>query len=575
MKSESRPKSKQSELDTTQQSSYPVFDPETYRSELRAKLPSRSILRFHMDPNGPGNLEYIIAEGDEDLSRESILTSFTTAEERAYQFMNSLLPLLFLNIERNSFARLFLKHTMQSPMGTHCIFGLQYQGFEIEEHSFVVHVDSKNHVVMISCTYLPTLPELLRGAEYQPVTKEIVEKEIKNIKYENAEAEKLLLIIWDEQSQKYIVAPGSQVKLSLPNRNARQPTILGVTANFTRKSNNSPGLADKKAGLGEIVRNFLEANTPDDNSIDRFADDKIIRYQAILLDLESRSELIGRYAAIRDEIDNYNEDKNGIYFKEGGSTFDRVTAYYHLDYIQRYFREKLSLRLLDEYPHLNPARIVLKLKPSAKIAEYDVNKERIFFYQLESTGFTAVRDPRFIYHEFLHAVTDALARLHRGDMSSVPRSRETLQAQAMDEGTADYFACSLAEQQGAKKALFYFIKLGKWMIERNLESEGNEAREEKMRIQISNLEVNASTWRTQKYRLGELWGRYLWQLRKSVGAEVADMLIAQSLFFLTRWASFEQGFRALQLADRLLFSDKHQEAINKIEIIESEVRTKR
>jgi hypothetical protein len=544
-------------------------DQYTYREKLIKHFPNHSTYHFHADIEGPGNLEYLIAQDDYDLSRGLVQSHFTTPEERAYQLLNLLIPSMFIFLkdpdDQNPFAQIFLKYIQYSRMGTHCIFGLQYKGFEIEEHSFAVHIDNNNRVVMVCCTYLPNLPSMLiRDSEFQAVEEEKIKTELKNIKPDNADAEKLWLIIWDEESNKYILAPGVQVKLRLPDSDKKRPTVLRISATRKKELYNSPGLSDQKIGLGEIIRDFLETNNLNKDILD---DGNIKKYQVILQDLESGSELIGKYAAIKDEINNYNEDRKGIFINESKSSFDRVTAYYHLDYIQRYFREKLGLSLLDEYPHLSPAQIVLSYKSSPLIAQYDVNREKIIFYQLGSKGFTAVRDPRFIYHEFLHMVTDAIARLHRGDKSPTPRSRETLQAQAMDEGTADYFACSLAKLQGAKKAFFYFPKRGKWVI-RNLQPTGYGGNKQKtINIQIADWSADEETWKTKKYDLGEWWGRYLWQIRKSLGAEVTDMLVAHSLFFLTRWATLEQGFMALQLADRLLFSNKHKEAIDKIEII--------
>ena len=66
------------------------------------------------------------------------------------------------------------------------------------------------------------------------------------------------------------------------------------------------------------------------------------------------------------------------------------------------------------------------------------------------------RDARILYHEYVHAVTDSLARLQRIDKSGKDsdnkRLLEMIQSVAMDEGLADYFACSLAQRQGAPSA---------------------------------------------------------------------------------------------------------------------------
>jgi hypothetical protein len=571
MKADIRQSPKQSYDGKSQESSASVFDPVFYHKKIMDEFPGCRIFKFHEAPDKQENLEYLIAEDEEDLSRDAVLSLLTTPEERAYRFLDSMKRVLFHNFEMNPSFRIFLKHTLQSRLGTHCIFGLQYQGFEIDEHSFVVHVDNNNRVVMLSCTYLPRLPEMLmnkKPGEIRSVSENEIKEEEEKIRaeiemigeYDRSDGEKLWLIIWDEQLSKFQVAPGNQVKLSLSeglSRKSEPPNVLRIPAKMDIKIqeiNNAPGLTDEKVGLGEIVRDFLEMENNDLSTLD---DDHIKKYEGILEDLDSNAELIGKYAAIKDQINGYVRDKKKIFINESQSAFDRVTAYYHLDYIQRYFREKLGFRLLDNYPHLNPVQITLSPK-SDTVAWYDVNGEKIMFYQLRSTGFTAVRDPRLVYHEFVHVVTDAIARLHRAGQLLTPRSKEALQAQAMDEGIADYFASSLAERQGAKKALAYYLTSGKWDIKRDLDP-GNVAREPKP-IKMDELN-NRTKWNKKKYELGELWGRYLWQVRKSLGGEIADILISYSVFFLTRWATFKQGVQAILLADRLLFGGLHKEAI--------------
>ncbi|HET9280234.1 MAG TPA: hypothetical protein VFN95_18700, partial [Flavitalea sp.] len=379
-----------------------------------------------------------------------------------------------------------------------------------------------------------------------------------------AVAERLWLIIWDEQSRAYQVAPGSQVKLRLPERKGDQslsPNVLFVPSGenpSVRRTVNSPGFPDNRLGLGRIVSEVLETR---DNKIGELDDERIRprTREAILQNLESGSELKGKYAVIEDRIHTIIRDRKWIFNMEIESAFDRVTAYYHLDYIQRYFREKLGFQVLDDYPHLNPLRLVLSIQ-QGEIASYEVNKEQITFTKFPSKKFTAVRDPRIIYHEYVHVITDAIARLSRAGHLITPRAKEVIQAQAMDEGVADYFACSLAEQLGAKAPkVFYYRRQNRvWTIVRELDKES----ENSQPISVNINELNdLEKWKNKKYELGELWGCFLWKLRNTLKPEIADIIIAHSLFFLTRWATFEQGVEAILLADRLLFSGAHKETI--------------
>ena len=541
--------------------------PETYRDWVLDKLPAHSSIQFAGEPEASGNLEYIVATENGDLSLGLGLPLSVSPDERAYQLLQDWMPKLMPEYEHSSI-RLFFKHSLQSLMGTHCILGLEYKGFEIEEHSFVVHLDRQSRIVLVCCTYLPNLPDLLKSAGESTFPQEenirkAISDEIRSLgEYDQVDAEKLWLLIWEKDGPWYEAVPGSQVKVILPRRKVqpeKPADVLGITEKGIKKIHNSPGLADRKLGLGEVNREFWEEA---DTDLTILGDERMRQQksQGMLLDLESTSELVGRYAAIKDQIEVYHREMNGIFINESGSLFDRVNAYYHLDYIQRHFRHRLGLHLLDNYSHLNPVRLVLA-RGSDDVSRYDVNGQHITFGQLGRRPFTAARDPRVVYHEFVHVVTDAIARLHRAGRLITPRASEALQAQAMDEGVADYFACSLAAQQGAKKALFYYRNNRKWAMRRNLDPDpAPEARQEQ--VDTQNL-VSETSWNQEKYRLGQLWGQYLWQLRKAIGAELADMIIVHSLFFLTRWATFVQGRDAIQLADRLLFGSKHEDPIVK------------
>lgn len=520
-------------------------------------------------PEGITNLEYVIARVDDDLSAGLPLSALAVPEVRAFALIQNFVEKLYHAEDESAEIprfQIFQKHILQSRLGTHCIFGLRRQGVEIEDHCFVVHVDQNRHVVMLCCTYLPDLPALFGGPSEFPA--EPVGEIQKKWSFESAKVEKLWSVIWQGEGENKgsRIVPGNQVKLSLPARKPGGDATAKTRANVVTVTDQgiqkeyriSPGASGTRIGLGKIVRDIsIKPDGP--KGSEALGDTAIMsmKHQAVLRNLESGAELVGRYAAVQDEINVVIQNRQGVFTNELGSNFDRVNAYYHLDYIQRYFRENLDFQILNEYPQLNPVRVILKGKANPLIAEYDVIKERIFFYKIGKTSTTAARDPRFVYHEFLHTVTDAITRLPRGGAApATARSQETLQAQAMDEGLADYFACSLAQQQGAQRAAFYFFKNRSWTLDRDLNPQHPE-----LHTITEFKDVDASLWRTAKYKLGEQWARGLWRLHEELGAEVADMIIAYSIFFLTRWATFRHGVQAIRLADRLLFSAEHKEEI--------------
>jgi len=203
-----------------------------------------------------------------------------------------------------------------------------------------------------------------------------------------------------------------------------------------------------------------------------------------------------------------------------------------------------------------------------------------------------------LYHEFVHAVTDALARLNRHEKvgPQEPRALQVWQAAAMDEGFADYFACSLAVRKQAPDAFFYAppaiedaddaeqagaVPAGiaedqpqqqlKWPAAnirklggRREDGDGYPALEYDLSCDSARQAIqDGSPIQVDEmiYQWAEQWGRYLWALRTKLGAEVADTLIAHSLFFMTRWSTFESGVLAIALAERLIFGGMKDDQI--------------
>jgi hypothetical protein len=548
-----------------QQSKVPPEGPRNLENSIDEEFPGNR-KKIHRTV---GNLEYLIAD---DLSAGIALPYFAAPEERALLLLKTRMARHFWRGDSSTEfqSNFFLKHVMQSQMGTHCVFGLRYKGYEIDEHNFVVHMDKEKRIVMVASTYLPDLPGKLKGkgAEWVDMDKqEVLDKiDAKN----KAQAENMWLVTWADPNN-YVFSPGKQVKQSHGKKGLIGTTVYKIYKKdgtvTSQTYQRMAGMSFRRTGIGKALRNFLSEG-------DKFKLKDALGWQddkspigemseVILPDLTSGADLQGQYASIKDDIDPYSlESEANFTALTADSLLDRVMAYYHLDRVQRYFRERLMLFDLDQYSHLNPLKIVLSDELNEGLGLYETTEKKIVFFRLgKEVNYTAVRDPRYVYHEFVHSVTDSLARLRRGDTESdkSPRIFETLQAAAMDEGTADYFACSLAEANGAKKPGFYGKDKEFWLIMRNLEPDNNELGP----LESLELPKTADERGETIYALGERWGQYLWQLRKAIGLEVADMLIAHSLFFLTRWATFNQGVEALLLADRLLFFGRHQGDINK------------
>jgi Zn-dependent metalloprotease len=117
---------------------------------------------------------------------------------------------------------------------------------------------------------------------------------------------------------------------------------------------------------------------------------------------------------------------------------------------------------------------------------------------------------------------------------------------ALNEGQADYFACSLTNDP----------VLGEYVESKTTPSF------------IRKLENNAhypeSNWGTVHIAC-MIWGGSLWDLRKALGAQVTDRLIFHSHSFLkSADATFFEGYQAILAADKNLTGGANAAAITKV-----------
>lgn len=455
-----------------------------------------------------------LAKGFEDELPE-------TERERALSLLKRLVDVLGTNAgEAEVFRRrLKVQDSLSSCMGHHVCIIMREKGLEYPGFFFVVHLDRQKRVYMINCVYEPGVVTAV-GVPFSP-------------------------------------AAAAEVETS----DARRQLGVGCVYGAYWAEDLTPDI---------MAENCTEV---------------------VLRDVEEVSgRLAGRYVEVTDDVNTSWDsrlDKDHWCIKasieEKTSHFDRVAAYYHTERIQRYFRTTLGLNILDRYKSFNPLHVCLTKQERIDRSRYDTKEERAYFRRIDSSKayqWTDARDARWIYHEYVHAVTHTIAQFRRPTREELQRANafQMIQACAMDEGLADYFACSLAEQQGAEMAEFGQIlqsdetKAFVWKTLRRLSSDqppcSNDLgtiREAPLRIK-EEWDVSNESPEKLYYRWGECWGRFLWQLRgkDKLGVEVADMLVAHSLFFLTRRSDFGAGVWALIMADRRLFNGTHEHIIREL-----------
>jgi hypothetical protein len=537
-----------------------------------------------------GSIDYLVVL-DHQTDLAAALAPSGTPEDRARQFLVTYYHLFSFarpddQEQRRIFdSELFLKHTLRSRMGTHCIFSWRDGPLEsADEHNFVVHLDTGNRVALVASVYPDDFEHqshpherIARRRSEMKLDKafEGMRHELARLKQERQNARK---VVYEPIAYDKCTRSGLRVKLTTDAGD--RVMEFDIAGQKMRDYSIDVHSGPDRLGMGKVYRRFW---SPDRRTRSAPLDEVLKREtsEVVLRDLKSDSELVGRYVAVIDQVQpDLPVERSHAFLnapERSSSSFDRQMTYYHVDLIQRYFRA-MGLDALDAYHHLNPLQVVLK--PSG-LPRYASNEERIHIPALGVDEMaTHALDARILYHEFVHAVTDALARINRHDHSAVtdPRYREIIQAMAMDEGLGDYFACSLAVRVGAEWASFIplmFIRDERLAWETTTVRRLGGGRAEQYSAENFDLhkvftdalpataEEAARKGDMIMYGWGEQWGRYLWSLRCALGEEIADLLIAHSIFFLTRWATFGLGVLALALADRMLFEGAHQEAILK------------
>lgn len=569
----------------------------------------------------PGSLEYLAAL-DPQIDLAAGIAG-ETPEERARQFLLAHWGLFSFfddsptrpaaereRDQRQFAARLFFKHRLASLMGAHCIFGWRIDGRESEE-LFVLHFDRSDRLTLVTAVsneervsdtqeYDAAAAALAAGGQqlHRQIEEDLKKRGVRG----NVTISEQTRRDWANRNGALI--PTVQVKYAsqpagAPAGASEEGRCLVIAPRPDAASASGYALehlADYSTdvpagplGLTRVYGSFwAPQQEPDFDALGKddapkeqpFSLEELFEQgrdlaEAVLLDLESANELVGRYVAVSDTImpEGFHP-RPYLYLADQDrmrTRFDRQMAYYHVDLIQRHFR-RLGLDALDGYPQLNPLKVVLQ--PGGR-SLYNTELDQMHIQRL-GEGCTHARDPRILYHEFVHAVTDALARLNRHDPAAAkdPRYHQMAQAAALDEGLADYFACSLAVRAGAANAHVYILRPnaangGIDLAWRDGRRTLGKSRADGYQAYPYNLAIAADeraalkedTFEPLAYRWGEHWARYLWDLRVQLGAEVADTVIAHAIFFLTRWASFGLAVLSLALADQLLFGGTHRREI--------------
>jgi len=154
------------------------------------------------------------------------------------------------------------------------------------------------------------------------------------------------------------------------------------------------------------------------------------------------------------------------------------------------------------------------------------NRGGLFFY-LTPRNLDTSWDSDVIFHEYTHAVVNALVGPNQGKTFG-----------AINEGTADYFATSFLNDPA----------MGEWAA-RIFGLRGPAMRN------VENLNRWPGNLVGQIHADGNIWSGSLWDLRKSLGAERADKIALGSLYLMNGSEEFFDAAVAVALSANALFGD--------------------
>ncbi|MBF0544354.1 MAG: M36 family metallopeptidase [Candidatus Riflebacteria bacterium] len=241
------------------------------------------------------------------------------------------------------------------------------------------------------------------------------------------------------------------------------------------------------------------------------------------------TSLSGAYCEINNEKASVTTNANHEYvFDPKDVHFDEVNAYYHVNRIHDFFKS-LGFNGLD-----SPMKTVVHFQAKPDQAYYSVQEGRMVFGDGVKYNDLAMEEAVF-YHEYSHAAMKKIVVVDYANESG-----------AINEGQADYFACSLSNDP----------IIGEWAASKDKESYFRKIENVLHYPEALVYEVHAD---------GRIWAGCCWDLRKSLGAEISDILIHKSFYFLKpQNPEFFDGYNALLAADKSINGGKYQAAITDV-----------
>ncbi len=226
----------------------------------------------------------------------------------------------------------------------------------------------------------------------------------------------------------------------------------------------------------------------------------------------------------------YSRDRK-LEFKRDSLWFEDVNIYYHINRFQEYI-QSLGFNNAADYPIPVDAHAA-QWERSWFSKRADTNIGKLFF---GDGGVDDGEDAETIIHEYGHAISGNVA----------PRSHlNSDEAQALEEGLADYFACSYSRHLNS----FKWERLFFW--DAGIKANGN-GKHWPGRWCTTTQEYPEDMG-NGKYDDGEIWAGTLMKIWSRIGREKTDKLMLAALNSFSPSMKLDDAAKLLRQADTILY----------------------
>ncbi|MBF0499610.1 MAG: M36 family metallopeptidase [Candidatus Riflebacteria bacterium] len=214
--------------------------------------------------------------------------------------------------------------------------------------------------------------------------------------------------------------------------------------------------------------------------------------------------------------------KGVFLFDPSNTHFDEVNAYFHIS------------RMHDWYATMGFDRpqigVLVHAGYDLDNAYYTSYANAIYIGDGGDRFYPLAREESVMYHEYAHAVVDKIVPL-RGN-----------EGDAMNEGQADYFACSFSGEP----------RIGEYVA--------SKMNRPYLRT-VENKTHYPEDIKHEPHDDGQIWSATLWDLRNKIGASVSDLIIFKSYFVMKAEPNFVDGLLAMLQVDKDNFGGVYHNAI--------------